>query len=245
MSHSDKTSGIISLHHTLIHIDMKKLKLALILIAIFGAFSTSNAQSLKDLLQKAKGSSSSSSSGIENLIGGLGGLISTDKVDFNTLVGTWKYQDPAVNFKSDNLLKQAGGKAAAATIEAKLEPYYKTVGLNNLTLQIESDSTFVMTVKRIKLKGNITTVTDSNSDANFLFNFTIVGNKPFSSVDAYVSKAANGNIDLTFDVSGLIAIIERIGTLTNNKTASSVATLLKSYDGITAGYTLIPQTSGK
>lgn len=64
---------------------------------------------IKDLLKGIGGSSSSSSSGVTDVVGSvLNGVLSSSKLSVSDVVGTWKYADPAVEFKSDNLLKKAG-----------------------------------------------------------------------------------------------------------------------------------------
>ena len=84
----------------------------------------SNAQSFLHVL-KGLGSSSkseqtetekSSSSSASNLLSGLGnivtGLLGTDKVSENSLMGTWSYKQPAIVFESENVLANVGGMAA-------------------------------------------------------------------------------------------------------------------------------------
>ena len=94
---------------------------------------------LKDLL---KGSSNTDSAKSQSGLGSLiGGLLSTDRITVESLKGNWYYTSPAVSFRSDNVLMKAGGVAAAATVEKKLEPYYKTIGFTNLTFNIEADGT--------------------------------------------------------------------------------------------------------
>lgn len=49
----------------------------------------------------------------------------------------------------------------------------------------------------------------------------------------------NGDkMDLTFDVSKLMTLLERVGTLTNNSSVKTVSAMLNQYDGMTAGFTL-------
>lgn len=49
----------------------------------------------------------------------------------------------------------------------------------------------------------------------------------------------NGDkMDLTFDVSKLMTILERAGSLTNNSTIKTVSAMLNQYDGMTAGFSL-------
>ncbi|MCI9607107.1 MAG: DUF4923 family protein [Muribaculaceae bacterium] len=168
----------------------------------------------------------------------LGSLVSSDKINVDKISGSWSYSSPAVTFKSDNILKKAGGAAAASTVEAKLAPYYSKAGFTKMTLVIEPDSTFSMKLNRTTLKGTIAPVTDENSQANFVFNFKVGGKLPIGKMDAYVTMSGSNTMSLTFDVTKLVAIIEKAGTVTNNSTIKGVTKLLESYDGICAGFKL-------
>ena len=96
------------------------------LFLIVGLIATSvNAQSLKDILNGVKNAGasteqSSSTDKIGGLISGIANVLGKSNVEIADLEGTWKYNKPAVAFKSDNLLKKAGGTAAAEVIESKL-----------------------------------------------------------------------------------------------------------------------------
>ncbi len=174
------------------------------------------------------------------LSGLIGNLISTDKVSVTSLAGSWSYDKPAVTFKSDNLLKKAGGAAAAAAAEEKLAPYYRKGGLDKLCLSIESDSTFVMSVKSIKLKGKFEAA-EEGSDANMKMVFDLGPLKAISSltaVDAYVTTSGKDKMGLTFDVSKLIVIIRTLSSISGNATIKGVSSLLEQYDGVTAGFEL-------
>ncbi len=85
----------------------------------------------------------------------LGNVLGKSDVTPADLEGTWNYTAPAVTFKSENLLKKAGGAAASATIENKIKPYYQRAGLENLVLTVANDSTFTMKLKRGSLSGSI------------------------------------------------------------------------------------------
>lgn len=192
---------------------------------------------LKDLL---KGSSKTDSTKSQSGLGGLlGGLLSTDRLTVESLKGNWSYSSPAVSFRSDNVLMKAGGVAAASSVEKKLEPYYKTIGFNKLTIDIQSDGTFAMKVRGINLKGVITLPeAGDKSGANFIFSFNALGKKQIGSLNAYVTKNAAGEMDVTFDVSKLVALMEKVSSLTGSSTVSSITKLLSSYDGICAGFSL-------
>lgn len=218
---------------------MKRL-LAIIMTVM--AFSMTYAQSttdLKSILEGLKGSKDSGSDSGGSVLGGiLGNLLSSDKISIQSMSGIWTYNAPAVSFKSNNLLMKAGGSAAASNIESKLAPYYKTAGLENMTLTVNNDSTFTMKLRTTTLKGTISAVTDKDSQANFIFNFQVAGKINIGKMDTYVTMSGNSSMSLMFDVSKLATIIEKVATLSGNSTAKSISGLLNNYDGICAGFKL-------
>lgn len=173
-----------------------------------------------------------------DLKGMLGNLVSSDKVSVEKMTGSWSYNAPAVSFKSGNLLKKAGGAAASAAVEKKLAPYFKKAGIENMTLTVDSDSTFTMKVSKATLKGTILPVTDEKSEANFIFNFKAAGKIPLGKMDTYVTTSGSNTMSVMFDVTKLVTIIEKAGTLTGNSTVKGISSVLKGYDGICAGFKL-------
>ncbi|MCM1292156.1 MAG: DUF4923 family protein [Bacteroides sp.] len=197
------------------------------------AFSTlAGSWDLKDALKGVTGGDSGS-----KIADALGSVLSTDKLDVKQLEGEWKYSEPAVTFKSDNLLKKAGGAAASSVVTSKLAPIYKTVGLDKMILTINENGEFAMKVRSLTLKGTITAIEKEGSQANFEFNFN-VGSKPIGKVNAYVEKSVSGAMKLTFDVSKLISLVEKVGSFTGNSTLKTLSSALSSYDGLCAGFEL-------
>ncbi len=89
--------------------------------------------------------------------------------------GTWISTGPAISFfKGEGFLKEAGGLAAAATIESKLAPYYKQYGLNGATVTIDKKGNVTLTVKGVTLRG---TICDTSEQGVFDFSFTAMGAK--------------------------------------------------------------------
>lgn len=212
---------------------MKKL-LSLLMIAFALNANAFDLQSLLGgLSSKSDSTSTASSSSSLGALGSLlGNIISSDNLDVSDLVGTWNYVSPAVSFKSDNLLQKAGGAAAAVTIEQKLETYYNKIGFNTMYLTVESDSTFTMKFKRTTLSGTIAKEGD-----NFVFNVKVAGKISIGKMTSYITKSGS-SIDMTFDVSKFVAIMEKVASISGNTTVSTVIQLLNSYDGICAGFTL-------
>lgn len=215
-----------------------------IAIAVMLLFSSASAsaQSLSDLL-KGLGGQSSTTEGTTTQSGGLGDILSgvagalglgNSKAGIEQLAGTWAYSGPAVSFKSDNLLLKAGGAAAATTVEKKLEPYYKTAGLTSLVITINNDSTFVFKGARASLSGTV----ESNSEAGtYLFHFMAFNKINIGTMEAYVKLTGN-NMELTFDVTKLMTLMQRISALSGSTTLKGASALLEQYDGMTAGFDL-------
>lgn len=205
---------------------MKRI-LNILILCLCCLFSTQIAKAdIKDLLSKLGSGSGSGLSGVvDDLIGG--------EVEYNSLVGDWAYASPAVSFKSENLLKKAGGVAAAAKVEQEIEPYYSKVGLTGLTMTFKADSTFTMKVKRLELKGTV----KKDEKGEYKFEFKAFGKIKTGAMTAYISRSGE-NVKLTFDVSKLITLVEKISSVTNNSTIKGLSTLLSSYDGLNAGFEL-------
>lgn len=228
-----------------------KLKIALIVLSLTltsmvsnaatGASQDSPLSGLADLFKNGSSTSSddSKSGGLGDLLSGVANAlgVGSSSLTVDKLAGTWTYSAPAVSFKSDNLLLKAGGAAAASQVEAKLAPYYKTAGLTSLVLSINADSTFTFKAKMMTLSGTIQKNTETG---NFVFKFQALKKINVGSMETYIIM--NGKkMELTFDVSKLMTIIEKVGSLTNNSTIKGASALLNQYDGMTAGFELQKQ----
>ncbi len=182
------------------------------------SFNSASAQGLGDVL-----------SGLANKFG-----VGSSSLTIEKLRGTWNYSGPAVSFKSDNLLLKAGGAAAASQVESKLEPYYRTAGLTSLVLTVNADSTFTFKAKMANLSG---TITKNDKTGNFVFHFKALKKVNVGSMEAYI--VLNGSkMELTFDVSKLMTLIEKAGKITGNSSVKTLSNLLNKYDGMTAGFEL-------
>lgn len=200
---------------------------------------TSSASSLdiKDILNGVKNGGNGSSA-TEKLAGLAGSLLSSDKIDIKSLHGSWAYKAPAVTFKSDNLLKKAGGAAVSETIEGKLATYYSKMGMTGMTLVVNEDNTFEMKLKKITLKGTIEPVSDPKSQANFVFSFKAAGKISLGKMDTYVQRSALGTMSIMFDISKLISLVNKVSAVTNISSVKTLSSALSSYDGMCAGFEL-------
>ena len=226
---------------------MKRISVIFLLTLILSTSLSASAAGwdISDLLGKVSSASVDSTkiSAGSSKEGNLGGLLSgvanalglgSSNLTVDKMVGTWNYTNPAVSFKSDNFLLKAGGAAAAQQIESKLAPYYKTAGLTSLVLTIAEDSTFTFKARMANLNGTI----EKNAETgNFIFNFKAFKKIKIGSMEAFI--VMNGNkMELTFDVTKLMTLVEKAGSLTGNSTIKGLSALLKQYDGLTAGFEL-------
>lgn len=169
---------------------------------------------------------------LETLGGIVTSLTSTSKFEIKDLQGTWSYQSPAVSFKSDQALNKIGGTAASAALESKMAPYYQRLGLDTIVLTMDAEGGFEMKIKAITLKG---TATKDSDDGALTFNFSAFGKTNIGRISAQAQKSATGVLTLTFDVSHVIAIVDKVASIANMQSVSTLSSLLKSYDGIYAG----------
>lgn len=201
---------------------MKKSAFVFAIIGILSVMPlTASAQSLSDIFSKL-------GTVANNVLG-------SGKVTIADIEGQWAYVEPAVEFKSENMLKKAGGSVASTTVVDKLRPYYSKVGLDNMTLDVDSVGNFKMAVKKISFSG---TVTERENAGEFLFSFKAMGKINTGSLEAYISKTALGQIKVTFDISKLITLINTMASLTGNSSMKTASAMLNSYDGLTAGFVL-------
>ncbi|MCM1021449.1 MAG: DUF4923 family protein [Muribaculum sp.] len=212
---------------------MKKLFTLVVVALLFVTTASAQSFDLNGLMSKLKPTNDSTKTESQSGLSGLLGKIS-NALKPTDITGVWSYAGPAVKFKSDNLLMQAGGAAAGATIKSKLEPYFKKAGLDQTELTIEQDSTFVMKFKKGQLKGNITT----GEEGEMIFNFKALGKISIGKMNASVSKLQGNKLELTFDVSKLMKIVNAVSSITGNSTIQGMNKLLQSYDGLEAGFEL-------
>ncbi|MDE7437630.1 MAG: DUF4923 family protein [Muribaculaceae bacterium] len=220
---------------------MKLLRKLVLAAAVITAFANvANAQSLSDLLGKIKGNSGSGSdsgSTIGNILNGVAGALTGSDLKVKDLEGNWQASGPAVSFKGDNFLKKAGGEAAAATIESKIKPYFSKYGLNDATFTVNNDSTFVLTIKKVKLSGSIQQA-EGEDNGVFQLNFQALKKVNLGKMNIYIQKSAlkPNQMDLMFDATKLMRIVEGVGKISGISIAKTMSSLLSQYDGMCVGF---------
>jgi hypothetical protein len=181
---------------------------------------------------------STSSAGLGGVLGSLlSNVLGNDKITTDDMVGTWQYSSPAVAFKSDDLLKKAGGAAASAAVEQKLAEYYKMIGFDGMTLTVADDKSFTMKSSRLSLSG---TVEQGSEAGEILFKFTALKKIPLGSYTAHVSMVA-GRMTITFDTTRLMALVNTISKFAGSTSLSALNSVLQQFDGMEAGFAMTKQ----
>src|SRR5574344_285473 len=191
---------------------------------VMGAFlmASVSANAQFDLSNLGKAVSSAVGGNLSSLITGKNNVSKED------IVGTWSYQQPAVSFESSDLLKQAGGQIASATIEKKLATQFTKVGITagKFLLTFGSDGTF-STVKN----GAVTTSGTYTLDGSKIKFSYLQGT---ANITGY-AQIQNGTLSISFDSSKLLGVIGKISKYTSNSTLGTISTLAGSFDGMKTG----------
>lgn len=205
----------------------KSLSLIVLIIALFSPVCAS-AFSLKDLFSQGNGGLGDALTNV------LEGVLTRTNITVADLAGVWTAEGSAVSFKSDNALAKAGGVAASAAIEAKLDPYYKQYGLTGAVFTISENGQFTLKVKQITLSG---TIVKNDSNNTFEFKFSAFGAFSLGSLTAYVQKPPQ-KLEIMFDATKLKNIISMVANISGMSLAKTASSLLDNYDGLCVGFSL-------
>ena len=177
----------------------------------------------------ATSSSSSTSTSATGILGSILGALGAT-TNSNTIIGTWTYQEPAVQFSSDNLLAKAGGSVASAKVVEKIKPYFEKVGIKEgkMILTLNEDNTCTYTLKNKTYEGTYTY--DSSNDQ------ITIKTTSMSFPTAYVSVSGN-QLSLTFDSTKILNLVQSAGSLAgSSSTLSTISQIATAYDGMKTGF---------
>ena len=168
----------------------------------------------------------------------VGGAVS--KLDLS-IEGTWTYSQPEVQFKSDNLLAQAGGAAATTKVENTLKKLYDKIGINrSLSYTFSSDSTFTQTIKigsSVKtLKG---TYTLDKENKIITLQYAALGKIGLGKINAIYANTGT-SLALLFDASQMLSftkkVLAAVSSVSGVASISTITALIQNYDGMLLGY---------
>ncbi len=159
-------------------------------------------------------------------------------VTTESLNGTWKYVKPACEFKSEDLLKKAGGAIAANEIEEKLAETYTKAGIQEMKYTFNAaDSTFTTLMKTNSTKGIGGTFTLNAEDKTITFTYQAIKLITLSSVDAKISMSGD-NLVLLFNADKILNLMKIIALNSKNTTLKALGQLADQYDGMLLGFEL-------
>lgn len=175
------------------------------------------AQSLKDLLGGGK---------VSEVVDAL-----TGKKQKLNLEGTWNYKGSACEFKTDNLLKKAGGAVAASTLEGKMDEYCSQIGIEKgeFGYTFASDSTFTNTYRGKKFTGTYSVNPETSEICLRYFRVLPIRG---------VAKMSGNNLSLLFDADKLLKLLTAISTKSSSSTISTIGKIADGYDGLRLGFDL-------
>ena len=174
---------------------------------------------------------SSSSSILDDLLGHVIGEITGTN---SSVVGTWVYEQPAVEFTSSNVLAQVGGKVAAQAAVDKLAPYYQKLGITAgaMTITFSEDNTCTVTALGKTNSGKY-----SYDSSNNKLTITLLTGK---NVELPGSCSVSGNYMLyTFNADKILSVATNLASSSSSSSLSTIASLAKSFDGMQAGFTFV------
>ena len=176
---------------------------------------------------------SSTSDATGSLLSGvIGSLLNSGKSA--SIVGTWTYSEPSIEFESSNLLAKAGGSIAANQLVSKLSPYYEKLGIkaSQFSITFKDDNTCVVNINGNSQTANYT----YDSSAHTL---KITGqNLGLSFGTAYVT-ASSTQLSLTFDSTKLMTLAQSIASASSDTTVKTISSLTSSFDGMKTGFKFV------
>ena len=208
-------------------------------LALCLAVQVANAQSgVQSVLNQLLGSGATTdvvSSIIENVVGN-----AVSKLDLS-IEGTWTYSQPEVQFKSDNLLAQAGGAAATSKVESSLKKLYDKIGINqSFSYTFNEDNTFTHTLKiGSKVKTLSGTYTLDKENNIITLQYAALGKIGLGKINAIYANTGT-SLALLFDASQLLAftkkVLSAVSSVSGVASVATVAALVENYDGMLLGY---------
>jgi len=150
----------------------------------------------------------------------------------SSLVGTWNYKMPAVQFENENYLTKAGGVQTGQAVSDNLAPILEKIGLKegSLALTLKKNGTAVYKIGNKSINGTYTYDDDAKK---LVLKYGLI-----SLPAAYLSVADN-QMAMTFDASNLTSMVQAAGLVGNKSSVKAVSNLANSYDGMKTGLSFV------
>lgn len=203
-----------------------------LVLGIFAVIITSSAsaQTVKSVLDAVKSGLSQSGTSSNSTSSSLTkNLSSSKKVSAKSLVATWTYKEPVIDFESGSLVGKISGTVAGNKLEDEIADKLAEFGIKSGDFKItfNSDSTFTSTIKGKTATG---VYTISGSTISF-------SRSTASAQKVNATIKVGSTLQITFKADKLLTFIQQISSAAGNadSTLKTIATLTKSYKGMNIG----------
>ena len=170
------------------------------------------------------------------LTGVIGMLANGMTSNSGSIVGTWVYNGPSVEFESQNLLAQAGGMVASNQLKNKIAPYYEKIGIKPgaVAMQFNSDNTCIIQIGK------------NAQTANYTYNPTshtlqITGQQLGLSLGTAYATVSGSQMSITFDSTKILNAAQGLASKSGNSTLSTISELSKTFSGMKTGFLFVKQ----
>ena len=196
------------------YIRIMKLKLIIAAaVMAFGTINTASAQ-ISNIFSKIK-------SAVSETLG----------TSSNNIEGTWVYSGADVEFTSDNILAQAGGKLTSSKIEKSINNALNKYGIapDKLSLTFDKDSTYTCTYSTHKTQGTYT----------FKDGKLCLKPSQYSGRTITTNATGGSSLKLTCDADKVLSLAQMISSKVasqgQSSTLSIISQLAKNYKGMKVG----------
>lgn len=183
------------------------------------------AQTVKEVADSVK--SGVKSGNVKTMVNTVKDAFKAKAATAETLVGTWKYVEPAVLVTSGNLLMKAAGNATAGRLEKLLTEYIEKTEISpeNTFITFHEDGTFERSVADRKAKG----VWMVNGEKLLL----AIQNVQTASLTTHLE---DGQLTLVIQAARVLQMMQTLGALSDSKATKALVKVSKKLSGIEGGF---------
>jgi len=206
---------------------MKKLRL-LGMCVMLGMVTTVSAQDVGEVVDSVKAGLKSSS--VKEAVEKVKDAFEAKVAAADSLVGVWKYREPAVVSTSGNLLLKAAGNAVVGQLERILITYTEKSGINssNTTIAFKKNGTFVRNAVRRKANGTWMVSGEK----------LMLAQHNVQTADL-TTRLENGELMLLAEPKRLIEIYKALGGVPDNMLVKGLEKVSKLASGIRCGFLFV------
>jgi len=205
-----------------------KIQRLFYIIALWALVTTANAQHVNEVVDSVKAGLKSGS--VKEGVDKVKDAFKAKVAQADSLLGTWKYREPAVLSTSGNILRKAAGNALSGQLEKLMISYTEKSGINsqNTTITFMKNGTFRRTVAKRKANGT-----------------WIVGGERLMLAQKNVltaeltTRLENGELMLLADVKRLLEAYKALGGIPDNTLVKALEKMSKLATGLKCGFVFV------